>query len=791
MCAKREGSTMARSLESLTDEEIDLICGVYTIETGVFGHARLQCTTHFLRPTCDCLALYVGSLFLQHSLAPKPQELLSSTGLPATAWRCTSAAYFSSIHWRLSPKNCYHRYTTPSNHRFPLVAMWEELQESVLIPFTVEDFYKAARSGSQDSVPKKPKKTLDEIFAGNVMLTLQNTTYKEFPIHERLRGPYEDPIRAVCIPQQLVYPNFSAGRQAFVVEWDDYRVLWKDVQDFRTERAAFDYLAVVGAKGIGKTCSLYWLMDKAIAEHMNVIFQPSAQYAYYLIGGKYYYTTFASDSPEALYWMQNELTQEIMKNTLVLVDAKAMHNVNLESSIWFTGNFLTVFATSGMSPELPGGIRVRQFVLNPPSPYEIAGCLKYQSKLAHITRDEAFITKLRTSLVRFGPCVDVICSILAGQDPDRIEASIKSWLEMCPTDHYLSILSGNEPTVSQMRDMGGGIVSIIRLDKSWEKGFIFTSHIMRKLFFDFASVRSTRFGLENYMTLSRSSPLSWQFYEGVAISFLTNQLTCQSRWAPMQYREVSSKDQTLKSDPSKAGRQAFRQYSVNVEGVPITPLRVSMDPTSSIAIAHDIVPSPSASPSRSRSRSTSIMPPPSTPLKRPGEPLPGGPSSSKVKREDVPDERPAILVCPPSMTEPPFWESAWLAEDNTPLANQSLVEGVLYLPTRPMNALFDAIALYGGYVYVYQMFDRLGEAKHSMKASGIPKVLALAGPHEVIFVSVVPGYQEAGLMVPIDKENASIKAFLDWHYFSLELFLGKPSDQELKGSKKRKGKEKE
>jgi hypothetical protein len=363
---------------------------------------------------------------------------------------------------------------------------------------------------------------------------------------------------------------------------------------------------------------------------------------------------------------------------------------------------------------------------------------------------------------------------------------IKNILANSTGDVLMSIASTPSPSSSELAALPPGLFTIVRSGSAFfDEQIIFSSRPMRDEFFRMVRMKCSSFLLTQYSLLCNDkSNLSWQFFEAIAFDFLTGYFSCPYRWMPMKVqRNRPSNDQNRvdkqkgkqkgKQDKEqgkeKKGKNLFSTWELDArpdvlfEGRRKSHLYARM----------------STDPLKRKETWQSNDEPPAEKIKvenRSGDddddngdeaeagesdPLDGINTTISSPLTEPEDElRPS---CPPPFPHRIYFEVGQFNHQK----GSAITPNILHVAMNPRQALFDAIGLHNGIGYVYQVFDRNGEANHPMKTSGIPCVKAmLPKKTPVVFIAMIPAGKNATLWVP-----ESVPEFAVWHYYSLEIDL--------------------
>ncbi|KAJ7836732.1 hypothetical protein B0H13DRAFT_2368567 [Mycena leptocephala] len=565
-----------------------------------------------------------------------------------------------------------------------------------------------------------------------------------------------------AVPQLLNHSSTSVcERRCHLVEFQEHLILYDFVQDMAIRVEDAKMANIVGSKGIGKTYALWYLLIKRLKKGHPTIYTIN-KYSYFFSAAGVQRSMHSPDSSEARAWLDTYRTDGNITSTWVLIDARGLKPEEREGWIWFQPvPWQAVFASSNSwLVEI----------------YTTCVTFPPQSRTSWFLQIWPMSGPL---LTRLGPSFPHLYEILAATNMKSTEheymQGIKSILANSTGDVLMSIASTPSPSSSELAALPPGLFTIVRSGSEFfEEQIIFSSRPMRDQFFHMYSL------LRN-----DKSNLSWQFFEAIAFDFLTSYFSCQYRWMPMKVqRGRESNDQNCvdkqkgKQDKEKGkekkGKSQFSTWELDArEEVLFEDRRKS----------HLYV-RRSTDPLKRKETWQSDDEPPAKMIKvenRSGGGDDGGDDDNGDKAEAGPSESGPVdgtntttsspltepddepLPCPPPFTHRIYFEVGQYNHQK----GSAITPNILHVAMNPRQALFDAIALHDGTGYVYQVFDRNGEANHFMKTSGIPCVKAmLPKKTPVVFIALIPAGKNATLWAP---ESAA--EFAAWHYYSLEIDL--------------------
>ncbi|KAF8180499.1 hypothetical protein K438DRAFT_1768407 [Mycena galopus ATCC 62051] len=242
-----------------------------------------------------------------------------------------------------------------------MAPFWQRCEESDMVEFWNHNWMDKPKPD-----PGLPRQELNDIFSQSVLRDLQRTIYDNFP------GNGKEFKKLELMQNYPLVPRLTneAGNPYLVV-FEDYRVLHEEVESFRKSSKGAKFFAIVGSKGISKTWSLFSLLITELKAQRPVIFQGHKSVTYLFDEDGVSCSTFGSNSFEVRQWAHSDAKN---KKPLVLVDAAAVDtSTTYRSSIWFSGIYATVLATTSMMVPWSTMDTVKEFVLNPPTVTEIAG----------------------------------------------------------------------------------------------------------------------------------------------------------------------------------------------------------------------------------------------------------------------------------------------------------------------------------------------------------------------------------------------------------------------------------
>ncbi|KAJ7894056.1 hypothetical protein B0H13DRAFT_2339436 [Mycena leptocephala] len=564
------------------------------------------------------------------------------------------------------------------------------------------------------------------------------------------------------VPAQLNHSSTSVrDKRCHLVEFQEHPILYGFVHNMALRVEDAKMANIVGSKGIGKTYALWYLLIQRLKKGYPTIYTIN-KYSYFFSKDGVQQSVLSPDSSQARAWLDTYRTDDNVAATWVLIDARGLKPEEREGWVWFQPvPWQAVFASSNSWRMVPLE-NSHKFVMNPPTVVEIYTTLRF-----HPNRERAGFSKfgpfLGPLLTRLGPSFTHLYEILGAPDMKSTEREymqgIKNILANSTGDVLMSIASTPSPSSSELAALPPGLFTIVRSGSAFfDEQIIFSSRPMRDQFFRMVRTKRSSFLLTQYSLLRNDkSNLSWQFFEAIAFDFLTGYFSCQYRWMPMKVQRNRPSNDQNRVDKQKGKEQKAKNLFSTWE-LDARPDALFEDRHKSHLYARR-----STDPLKRKETWQSDDEPPTKKIKvenrlgddddnGDGEAEAGPSESDAVDGINAPIDSPLTELedeslrpsCPPPFPNRIYFEVGQYDHRK----GSAITPNILHVAMNPRQALFDAIGLHDGIGYVYQVFDRNGEANHSMKTSGIPCVKAMLPKNTpVVFIALIPAGKNATLWV--------------------------------------------
>ncbi|KAJ7878713.1 hypothetical protein B0H13DRAFT_2346395 [Mycena leptocephala] len=555
------------------------------------------------------------------------------------------------------------------------------------------------------------------------------------------------------VPAQLNHSSTSVrDKRCHLVEFQEHPILYGFVHNMALRVEDAKMANIVGSKGIGELhglsafnppnidlpcrkdvrplVSAYSKTEKGISTIYTI-----NKYSYFFSADGVQQSVLSPDSSQARAWLDTYRTDDNVTATWVLIDARGLKPEEREGWVWFQPvPWQAVFASSNSWRMVPLE-NSHKFVMNPPTVVEIYTTLRF-----HPNRERAGFSKfgpfLGPLLTRLGPSFTHLYEILGAPDMKSTEREymqgIKNILANSMGDVLMSIASTPSPSSSELAALPPGLFTIVRSGSAFfDEQIIFSSRPMRDQFFRMMPMKVQRNRSSNDQ--NRVDKQKGKEQKGKTL-FSTWELDARPD-ALFEDRHKSHLYARRSTDPLK------RKETWQSDDEP---------PTKKIKVENRLGDDDDNGD---------------------GEAEAGPSESDAVDGINAPIDSPLTELedeslrpsCPPPFPNRIYFEVGQYDHRK----GSAITPNILHVAMNPRQALFDAIGLHDGIGYVYQVFDRNGEANHSMKTSGIPCVKAMLPKNTpVVFIALIPAGKNATLWVP-----DSSSEFAAWQYYSLEIDL--------------------
>ncbi|KAJ7442692.1 hypothetical protein FB451DRAFT_1190539 [Mycena latifolia] len=578
------------------------------------------------------------------------------------------------------------------------------------------------------------------------------------------------------------------GQDDNLVVFKEFKLLW----EFVDEGPADNEIHIVGSPGIGKSCSLFYIL----ITHGQV------------------YRSFRQPD-EAIAWISQIPTPDPVVPDCVLVDAGASSGNRL-SPFWAENFGCVVFASTAPDHAFAG--TAIRFIMNPPTVTETVAALLHNNGWEDRIHKSLWseVDAFQDLLQTFGPSPGTIFTATKSFYKRRILAAIEEQMRGIPWKTNVRLVSCEDPSLADIstlpsraitfirkavyiRDENGNLKPNIHCDHDLE--CIWSSLTMRAILWKIAKKQRSEHNLQRYQATRgdpNAGPLIGSCWEALALDFLngryelhgtttrlvekTKKTNENGKYGPKGPATFYDYDPTPSSpiistapSPSVIPRTTPSAHIRRTSSSSPSPRAATAPPGATTSPTKTPVVKP-ASQSSERRRGLSgmssmeEMPPPLPSNKRPASEDAQGPEPKKLKLETkVEDEEPLITPGPGGDTLSFFKARGSYRAPKSKERFQHFQPDILYLPAT-MNPLFDAIGFHGDTIYLYQIFNRNGRGKeemapHGMASRGITTMKRYFpgsfDNYNIVFTAVVPKGAKARLIVS-DVHKHLFKNFTFW-----------------------------
>ncbi|KAJ7878410.1 hypothetical protein B0H13DRAFT_2346543 [Mycena leptocephala] len=605
---------------------------------------------------------------------------------------------------------------------------WSECQNE-----DIQAFFDA-NWGNDSSLPQEQTPRISQGERANY-LALHECLHDSFPTHYAVPDPDRDVVSPIhSLPRHHVPVNLARA-SCNLVEFAEHKRLLAHIDEKRKEVLEKDgyLIALFGSKGIGKSCSLYYLLIKELQRKRAVIFSRGYMAYYFSSEGVFeaYQETYKG---AGLAWRMTYQVSQVAKivpvvpmvvpNMLVLVDATDDGN-EPPSGMWFTAPFFTVFATTTQAKAVALLKHAKLYVMNPPSAMEIHAAFLQRSARTKILALADLVSRFGPSLGTIFPMLDFIDISL---EIKQVLSAIIASLNDCNVDLLVKIASNANPPMSDVMKLPSTVKTVFRGKEFCDAQLEFSSRWQKEIFFQVDAYAAEEGG-------RRKAPTKKKTPKNTPTPAATPVEDPKKKEEFDTWILDNTSSLALKTRPPLPGSTSARSSDSSVMALSQS-RDPSMSPTKEFAWS---ISDRSSSPvvaldTQSRDQSA-------PPTRKRG--ADDDSSSRPLKRIKTEEDASPLFDLPPCKGHEFYFPATLMAVD----------EGMLYIPFNTMNPLFDAFIFWKSVLFVFQAFTRRGDGRHNMATTGIPhveKIVQLCEKHDkaqsevqVVFVAIVPLGNEA------------------------------------------------
>ncbi|KAJ7450346.1 hypothetical protein FB451DRAFT_1410339 [Mycena latifolia] len=574
---------------------------------------------------------------------------------------------------------------------------------------------------------------------------------------------------------------------------DDNLVVFKEfklLKEFVDQGPSDNVIHIVGSPGIGKSCSLFYLLITRM-RHMQPTIWTRGPLSYYFIDGRVYRSFRQPDGSEAAAWMSQIPVPDPPVPECVLVDA-GLSPGNRLSPFWAENFQCVVFASTAPDYLAFAGTACR-FIMNPPTVTETVAALLHHNGWEDRIHKSLWseVDVFQDLLQTFGPSPGTIITASKPFQKRHIISTIEEHMRGIPWKTNVRLVSCEDPSLADISRLPSRAITFIRktvynpnangeypVDDNGDLKpdihcihdleCLWSSPTMRAILWKIATKQRSEHNLQRYQTTRgdpNAGPLIGSCWEALALDFLNGRYELQGTTT----RLVEKRDKTNDNrDHGPKGPATFYDY----------------DPTSSSQII-STAPSPSLAITKGRYSTTSDftnedhsrdLPKLGASQRPASEDAQGGPESKKLRIETKVEVEEPLITPRPGNTLSFFKTRVSYRAPKPKEKFQHFQPDFLYLPVT-MNPLFDAIGYHGDTIYLYQVFNRNGRGKEGMAAHGMASrgmtLMKRYFPgnfetYNVVFTAIVPKGTKARLIV----SDAHKHLFKNFTFWALEVHLG-------------------
>ncbi|KAJ7441265.1 hypothetical protein FB451DRAFT_1191138 [Mycena latifolia] len=496
------------------------------------------------------------------------------------------------------------------------------------------------------------------------------------------------------------------GQDDNLVVFKEFKLLW----EFVDEGPADNEIHIVGSPGIGKSCSLFYILITRM-RHMLPTIWTRGQLSYYFIDGQVY-RSFRQPN-EAIAWISQIPTPDPVVPDCVLVDAGASSGNRL-SPFWAENFGCVVFASTAPDHAFAG--TAIRFIMNPPTVTETVAALLHNNGWEDRIHKSLWseVDAFQDLLQTFGPSPGTIFTATKSFYKRRILAAIEEQMRGIPWKTNVRLVSCEDPSLADISTLPSRAITFIRkavyirdangnfpVDENGnlkpnihcdhDLECIWSSLTMRAILWKIAKKQRSEHNLQRYQATRgdpNAGPLIGSCWEALALDFLNGRYELHGTTTRL-VEKTKKTNENGKYGPK--GPATFYDYdptpsSPIISTVPSPSVIPRTTPSAHIRRTSSSSPSPRAatappgattsptktpvvkpaSQSSERRRGLSgmssmeEMPPPLPSNKRPASEDAQGPEPKKLKLETKVEGRAAAYHTRTGRRHPIFLQSAWI-----------------------------------------------------------------------------------------------------------------------------------